>query len=140
MEIQHVILADYADIVSRKLYLMGGGWDTYRARETPVRMRLALAVGLLLDWDETDRQVPVTMLIEDDDGKQLARIEGATQVSRPAGLPEGSRQLAQLAANAGILVPRFGGYRVRIEAGQGDARVTKSVPFRVIQVAQGPVS
>jgi hypothetical protein len=30
-----VIIADYADIVNGKLYLMGGGWDTFYAKEAP---------------------------------------------------------------------------------------------------------
>lgn len=95
MDIQHVLVADYAEIVNGKLYLMGGGWDTYYAREIPVQMRVAVTIGVSIEWEETNQRIPVYAYLEDDDGTQLARIEASMQVGRPAELTAGSRQLSQ---------------------------------------------
>jgi hypothetical protein len=133
MEIQYALIADHAEIVNGKLYLMGGGWDHYNAREAPVQMRIAVAVGVRVGWEETNLRHPIDVFIEDDDGKELARVNGGMQVGRPTNLPPGSSQLSQLAVNLPLRVDTFGGYRVRVVAGEGDGARTSLVPFRVAQ-------
>jgi hypothetical protein len=133
VDIQHVIIADYADIVNGKLYLMGGGWDTFYAKEAPSQVRLSIAVGVLVEWEETNLPLIVNLFVEDDDGKQMAKIEGKMQVGRPAALPPGSRQLSQMAANITMNLPTFGGYRIRVDAGTGDAAAERTVPFRMLE-------
>lgn len=131
MEIQYLIVGDYAEIVNGKLYLMGGGWDRFDAREVPVNLRLAVAAGVRIGWEETNVAHTVVIYVEDDDGHELARIDGTMQVGRPANLPPGSTQLSQLAANLPLRADQFGGYRVRMVAGQGDAAHEATVPFRI---------
>ena len=41
MDIDYAIIADYAEVVGSKLYLMGGGWDTSTMPEVPFQLRLA---------------------------------------------------------------------------------------------------
>lgn len=135
MHIQHALVADYAEIVNGKLYLMGGAWDTINLREVPGAIRMAIAIGLQLDWEETNQAIPVVVYVEDDDARELARIEGKVQVGRPASLPPGSRQLSQMAVNLGFTVPAFGGYRVRVLAGAGESVQESIAPFRVAQRA-----
>lgn len=135
MDIEHVMLADYAEIVGGKLYLMGGGWDTNTVNELPAALRLAVALGLRIEWDETDLLIPVLIRIEDDDGREYLRMEGSIQTTRPADLPDGATQLSQLAANLPLTVPAAGGYNVRVLAGSGDAEVQRSLPFRVFKRA-----
>lgn len=133
MDIQHILIADYADIVNGKLYLMGGGWDTFYAREVPVQVRMGIAIGVRIDWDETNQRIPVHVYVEDDDAAQLARIEGAMQVGRPAQLLPGSRQLSQMAVNLNINLNQYGGYRVRAIAGEGEAAKESTIAFRVME-------
>lgn len=135
MRIQHALIADYAEIVNGKLYVMGGAWDIMHLREAPGAIRMAIAVGLQVDWEETNQSIPIIVYVEDDDARELARIEGQVQVGRPAALPPGSRQMAQMAVNLAINAPAFGGYRVRVLAGSGDSRVETISPFRVAQRA-----
>lgn len=133
MHIQHALIADYAEIVNGKLYLMGGGWDTISLREVPGAIRMAIAVGIQVDWEETNQVIPVVVHVEDDDAGELARIEGKVQVGRPASLPPGSRQISQMAVNLGFTVPSFGGYRVRVIAGAGGGIQESIAPFRVAE-------
>lgn len=136
MDIQHTLMADYAEIVNGKLYVMGGGWDTYYAKEVPAQVRLAVAVGVSVEWEETNQPIPVHIYVEDDDAQQLARIEAKMQVGRPANLQAGSRQLSQMAANLTLNVKAFGGYRVRTIAGEGPAQKESNLTFRIAKRAQ----
>lgn len=133
MEIQHTLISDHAEIVNGKLYLMGGGWDTYYAREVPTQIRVAVAVGISIEWDETNETIPVHVYVEDDDAQQLARIQGTMQVGRPPNLRPGSRQLSQLAANLNLNVKQHGGFRVRTVAGEGERQKESSIAFRVVE-------
>ncbi len=133
MPLEFAILADHAEIVNGKLYLMGGGWDTYSAAGAPLHLSLAVALGVRVGWEETNRPVPVTIRIEDDDGKELIRADGTLNVGRPPHLPPGSAQLAQMAATLPVTFAAFGGYRVRIVAGAGGEIDEVSIPFRVVQ-------
>jgi hypothetical protein len=136
MHIQHALIADHADIVNGKLYLMGGGWDVYQASELPATIRMSITVGVRIGWEETNKRHPVNVFIEDDDGRVLAKIEGAMQVGRPANLPAGGSQLSQMAANLPLTVDRHGGYRVRVVAGEEGSQEEATVPFRVVPRGQ----
>ena len=131
MDIAHALLADYAEIVNGKLYLMGGGWDRWFAPAVPVQVRLAIAVGVRVGWEETNKTIPIRMWVEDDDGAELVRIEGQVNVGRPPGLPPGSDQLSQMAANVPLNIPHHGGFRVRIVAGEDEGAIERRLAFRV---------
>lgn len=133
MEIQYALIADHAEIVNGKLYLMGGGWDRFHAREAPLNLPMAVAAGFRIGWEETNVRHTVTITIEDDDGKELARVNGTIQVGRPASLPAGSTQLSQLAVNLPLRVEAFGGFRVKILAGEGESARESTVPFQVAE-------
>lgn len=132
MDIEYALIADYAEMVGGKLYLMGGGWDTFTQAEVPAQLRLSLAIGVRVGWEETNNDFPVRVLIEDDDGHELVRIEASMNVGRPPTVPPGSRQLAQLAANVPLTVTQHGGYRIVIRAGADEAATSERIlPFRV---------
>ena len=131
MNIEHALIADYAEVVSGKLYLMGGGWDTTHAAQVPATIRLAVAIGVRIDWGEANREFPVLVAVEDDDGHELVRIQGAVSTTRAPNAVPGSPQLAQIAANVTIALPAFGGYRVHISVGADDAVCQCNLPFRL---------
>ena len=136
MDIEYALIADYAEIVAGKLYVMGGGWDNTTAPEAPAGIRMAVAVGVRLGWEETNTAIPVEMTVHDDDAQELVRVNGSVQVGRPAELTPGSTQLAQIAISLQLTLPTFGGYRVRVVAGPGD--VSRSLPFRLTRRAVSP--
>lgn len=133
MRIEYALLADYADLAGGKLYLMGGGWDTYHAAQAPFQLRIAVALGVRVGWEETNQPVPVRVVIEDDDGNEIVRMDGTLNVGRPPHLPPGTAQLAQMAANLPANIPAFGGYRVRATAGEGDGSDQVTIAFRALQ-------
>jgi hypothetical protein len=133
MQFDFVILADYAEIANGKLYLMGGGWDTFTAPQAPVAIRLAVAVGVRIGWEETNRPTPVVIAVVDDDGREYIKVQGELRVGRPPQLAPGSGQLASLAANLPLTVQKFGGYSIDVIAGPPGEEVHRSVPFRIQQ-------
>ncbi len=133
MQIDYVLIADYAEIVAGKLYLMGGGWDVFRAQAVPVPVRMAVALGVRVGWEETNQPRPVQVVVDHEDGAELARIDGAVNVGRPAHLVPGSSQLTQMAANLSLNLSQFGGYRVRASGGP-DKEVSLILPFRLVKV------
>ena len=135
MEIDYAILADHADVVGNKLYLMGGGWDWTAAPEAPAPVRIAIACGVRIGWEETNVPIPVLITIEDDDAQETMRFVAEVNVGRPPNLPAGTAQLSQMAVNIQVSMPRFGGYRVVITAGPGEAAVRKMLPFRLVRRA-----
>lgn len=138
MEIDYAILAEHAEVTGHKLYLMGGGWDTMSVPEAPATVRIGLAVGVRVDWDETNVPVPLLVRIEDEDGQEIVRIDGQMNVGRPPHLLAGSSQLSQMVFAVNLQLPRFGGYRVAITAGAGEAEARKALPFRLAQAPAQP--
>ncbi len=133
MDLDFALVADYAEVIAGKLYLMGGGWDTLHVPNVPAAVRFAVALGVRIEWEETNRQVPIRVTVEDDDGAPYARAEGSVSVGRPPDLPPGSPQVAKLALVLGVSLPQYGGYRVLVTAGEGETERTRSLPFRLVR-------
>ena len=130
MNIEWLILADSAQIVGNKLYLLGGGWDVLTvASAFPVQQRCAVAASYRVPWNETNERHNVEIEIGDDDGQVLAKVGGQVEVGRPAGIAPGTDQRAQIAAEISLNLEKEGAYAViaRIEGAE-----VQRFPFRVI--------
>lgn len=138
MEIDYAILAEHAEVTGHKLYLMGGGWDTMHVPEAPATVRLGVAVGVRVEWDETNVPNPLVLRVEDEDGQQIVRLDGQINVGRPPHLLAGSSQLSQMVFGMNVQLPRFGGYRIAIVAGTGEFEARKALPFRLAKAQAQP--
>lgn len=136
VQVEWLILADSAQVVGNKLYLLGGGWDVLTIlTEFPAKQHCAIAASFKVPWTETNQPHDAEMWIEDEDGKELLKVTGQVEVGRPAGIPVGQVQRAQIAADALLEFTRPGTYviKARINGQEGPR-----VPFRVVR-AQGLV-
>lgn len=90
-EIDSFFLADAAEAINGKLYVMGGGFDTMIAPAGfPHQVRVSLAAILRVPWDHTNRRLPLKAYIETTDGEEVAGIlEGEAEAGRPAGVARG---------------------------------------------------
>ncbi|MEO8540171.1 MAG: hypothetical protein ABI577_10565 [bacterium] len=131
MEIDYLLLAEHSEVTGGKLYLMGGGWDTMNVAEAPASVRVTLAAGVRVDWDETNVPVPLIVRVDDDDAQEVFRLEGQMNVGRPPHLPAGSSQLSQMTFALALKLPKFGGYRVSLSAGLNERQVRRAIPFRL---------
>jgi hypothetical protein len=133
MKTEWLILADSAQIVGGKLYLLGGGWDTLTVSSPfPVSRRCAVAASFSVPWNETNEKQNVEIEIVSEDGKELARMTGEIEVGRPAGTLPGSQQRAQLAADMMLEFKEAGLFAIVARvAGEEQARTS----FRVTNSA-----
>jgi hypothetical protein len=135
MEIEFLIIADAVEAANGKLYMIGGAWDRWTSHSYPSPMRLGIAIGLLVPWDETNQRHRISVSIVDADGKAVVpQIEAGVEVGRPPGMRLGSAQRAVLAINAGFPLPNPGRYEVRVAAPN---EIEKKVTFDAVLAGQG---
>ncbi len=131
LTIEYLLLCDAAQVVSAKLYVMGGGWDRVQLPSYPATLPVSLAVGVRVEWTETNRRhrLVVRGMSEDAD-RELFRAEGEFEVGRPPGTPHGMGQLFQVAMNVPLQLPEPGSYT--IEASVDEGAGVRSFPFLAV--------
>ena len=134
MEIDYLLVAEHAEVNGAKLYLMGGGWDTMNVPDIPANIRIMVAAGVRVEWDETNVPVPLTLRIDDDDAQEVFRLNGQMNVGRPPQLLSGTSQLSQMTFAVQTQLKRAGGYRITLAAGAEEHGVRRSIPFRLVKV------
>jgi hypothetical protein len=119
MELEWLILADYAQVVGNKLYLMGGGWDVLTVSTAfPVVQRCAVAASFKVPWNETNERQEIEISILSDDGDSIATVRGQVEVGRPAGILPGTDQRTQIAADLGLNLGKAGTYCIVARIGE----------------------
>lgn len=129
MDVEWIILAEAAEVVNNKLYLIGGGWDSLTLNAPPpVAHSCAVAVAFSVPWNETNQQHNIEIAIEDQDGDNLVNVEGRVEVGRPPGIPLGKAQRVQMAIKLALTLESLGTHVVvaRVE-GQEKRRVDFNV-------------
>lgn len=113
MEIEWLILADYAEIINSKLYLQGGGWDRLTVNTGfPHKRSVGVATSVRVPWGDTNTEGSLRVELADQDGEELGHFEGRFRVGRPADLPEGTDQRVQIAGGFNIELKEPGIYVV----------------------------
>lgn len=131
IEIDWLMLADYATVVGNKLYVQGGGWDVLTVNSGfPVQQMCGITVSFAVPWDATNRRHTAEIRVEDADGKEVAKIGGQFEVGRPAGLPAGLTQRTQIAANLPLQFSEAGTY---VLVGIVNGEVLRRVQFNVVK-------
>ena len=132
MSVEWLILADAAEVVGEKLYLLGGGWDRLTvSKPPPVPHQMAVAASFRVPWNETNQKHRFELEICDVDGISLFKFGGGFEVGRPAGLPQGQSQRTQIAVSMGVVFNKLGGY-VIIGRVDDHAETEARFPFSVV--------
>jgi len=130
VKVEWLILADYAEIIGGKLYLMGGGWDRLTVNSGfPFPKPIGLAAAFRVPWNETNQPQNVEIEIQTDDGDSVGKVGAQFEVGRPPGMKAGQDQRFQLAANLSLPLARPGTYVIvaRVEGQEAER-----VPFNVM--------
>ena len=134
MDVEWLILADFAQVVGNKVYVMGGGWDTFWVHTGfPIQHRFSVAVAFSVPWNETNQSHPFEIEIADEDGNTHQKIGGQLEIGRPAGIPPGQTQRAQAAAHVIMEAKKPGNYVIIANV---DGQEGRRIPFRI---ATGPL-
>ena len=111
MKLEWLILGDFATMAGGKLFLQGGGWDRFTAPgPLPQNIALGIAASVRVPWNETNQTGHLQVEVQFEDGQQLAKIDSEFKVGRPAEIPEGMDQRAQIAGTFHTKIEKFGSY------------------------------
>ncbi len=138
----NLILADSAQAVGGKLYLLGGGWTLTGPDPSPS----AIAVLVEIPWDEANRvfNFKLSLFTGDDQavivptpvGDRPVEIEGQFEAGRPPGLKPGTPLMIPLVVNlAPLPLPPDGLYVWKLEI-NGRSEEDWQLAFRTRPAAQ----
>jgi hypothetical protein len=135
-----LMLADSAQAVQGKLFVLGGGWNMRSAQPTPC----AIAAVVSVPWTETNRRHALEFSLLDGNGRPVSPAEGAPaltigtefEVGRGPGLPPGIRLNVPIAINMGPLQLAPGQYEWRVTL-DGRGRDDWRLPFTVLAQVPG---
>lgn len=128
-----MLLADAAQAIQGKLYVLGGGWSMTGPQPTPS----ALAIKFEVPWEAANRKHKVRIEMLDSDGQpvlvpgpeqpQPMLIQADLEVGRPPGLSPGTPLDSTFAINIGPIPLQPGRYEWRCTV--IEANVSQSCAF-----------
>jgi hypothetical protein len=102
-----MLLADAAQAVEGKLFVLGGGWSVTGPQPVPS----GIAIKIEVPWNDANRNHSWELVLTDADGRpveaptpagvQQVRVNGNFEVGRPPGVMEGTPLDGPLAINFG---------------------------------------
>jgi hypothetical protein len=138
MQLDLFMLARHAEAQGDLLNILGGGWDSITITEKPEGLpddTVALLGGSLVtrvlfhQITETDRDHRFSITLVDEDGAQVARLDGTFPVARAENIPVGWPQNVNIVLPLSIPLPRFGAFTFALEV---DGHHLGERAFRVI--------
>lgn len=124
IEIDFVILGDYAQAAGGKLNLIGGGWNIHNATQYPSGVQFGIGIGILVPWALTNRPHKFELVIKASEGADLLKAEGGFEVGRKAGIPPGMAQRVLLGISGQLQVNSPGTYEIIVTSGQASKRIS----------------
>ena len=131
LEIDLLFVADRAEVINGKLYVMGGAWDQFMVADFHAPIRMSIAVAVLVPWQATNQHHELVLRIQDADARDLASIPSTIVLGRPPHLEVGTIQRVSLAVPD--LVLRLPGPGVYVVAAWLNQVERRRVTFRAIQ-------
>lgn len=139
-----MLLADAAQAVNGKLYILGGGWSVTGPQPTPS----AIALKIEVPWDRANQRHDLQIALLDSDGHpvqvptpsgdQPLELKSQFEVGRPAGLLQGTPLDVTLAVTLGPLPLRPGQRYVWRCSINGDTDEDWQVAFSTREQQQQP--
>ena len=131
--LEWLILADAAQVVSNKLYMIGGGWDVLTVNSGfPADHPMAVAASFTVPWSDTNQKHSTDIEIFDEDRNAvMANVTAEFEVGRAPGIPPGLAQRTQLAVTLGLRIEHAGQYTIRSRV-NGEEQPRRAC-FRVLE-------
>jgi hypothetical protein len=111
IQIRVMLLADSAQAVGGKLYVLGGGFDRINMPTVPFNHRFDLAMLIEVPWVATNQPFQVVVDMRDADGELMGyRAEATMETGRPPGIRQGTSLTVPVAVPVVAEFPRPGRY------------------------------
>lgn len=136
MHLSTFLLADHAEAVNGKLYVIGGGFNRIGAGQFPaVHPHLSVGAVIHVPWEATNEPHVLELRLIDADGAPIIPepIRASFEAGRPPGLRTGDEQLAVMVFNLnGLQFAEAGTYEFHLLVDDADmGRLT----FAVVEAA-----
>ncbi|HLI80842.1 MAG TPA: hypothetical protein VKV03_12720 [Candidatus Binataceae bacterium] len=131
MKIDYALLADAAQAVGGKMFILGGGWNIFRSANFPAPVQLAIAIGIGFAGDEIGIRYPVKIVIADETGVPVVpEMNGQIETGQlTPDLPKGLAVKIPMAWNVSFAVPRAGRYTIVVTVGSSQADLSFDAIF-----------
>lgn len=133
--VEFFILADRAEAVNGKLYIMGGAWDRQFVVDFKQPVFVSFAIGIRVPWNATNQDHKLRLTIESADGKPVEGflLEAGFVAGRPPWAKQGESQRALLAIPVvPVMFPGPGSYLAKANV---DDSIDSSIEFQMMSVS-----
>ncbi len=138
VEVDFMLLADRAEVLNGKLYMMGGAWDRRYINDINAPVDLSIVIGVLVPWNLTNEPHSLDIRIDDEDGNTIPPGAKATlNVGRPIQATKGQSFRATAVINNRWTFPRLGAYSLVASIAGHDA---KRVTFYAVEPRTSPTA
>jgi hypothetical protein len=111
MRLDFLLLADRAEAIGGKLYMIGGGFDRVGVPTFPASANFDVALGAMVDYLETNEPHTFELRLENvDNAVVLGPIGGQVEVGRPPGMKPGQSQRVMIVIRGPFPIPGPGEY------------------------------
>jgi hypothetical protein len=138
LQIDFMVLADGAQAVGGKLYMLGGGWTHLFVPQFPgpPQAPFAIALGISVPYNLTNRRFNFTLELTNADDERVGEVLTAEfEQGRPPGLRPGTSQPILLAINFSADFPAPGRYTFKATL---DGELMRQIPFEVLAQTPAP--
>ena len=123
--IEFLMLSDHAEVVSGKLYMMGGGYDRRYISDIKAPVALRTVVSVLVPWNLTNQTHSVKLRLETEDGDTLGQeVQGNLNVGRSVQAISGQMFRVMAVINFTLTLPQLGAYRIIATLDNGESKAT----------------
>src|ERR1700751_5690452 len=142
MKIEYALLADAAQAVGGKDFVLGGGWNLFRSASYPAPVQFWDGIGLVFGIDEVERKYPLNVAIADESGVPIVpEMKGQVETGQPApDVPKTASIKIPAAININMSLPHPGTYGIVVTAGTSTAQLSFEAIFAGQKVEFAPES
>src|SRR5687768_8762945 len=134
-EVDFLLLADRAEAISGKLYMLGGAWERIGVVDFAQALSISVAIGILVPWSATNQNHTMALEIRDADGQPVQfKVEATFVAGRPPFLNGETQRIMMAIPGASVLLPGPGSY---ILAAAIDGVEAKVVRFSAVHTQPG---
>lgn len=133
MKPEWILLADRAEVINDKFYLLGGGWQTLTINQPlPIVYPFGIATAFAVDADDVGELFDISVGVSGPGEEVLAGAEAQIEIGRVPGVPVGPLPSTNLALNVVLRIERIGTHTVSVRVDDGvEAK-------RLFHVIEGP--
>ena len=137
MRVKYLLLAEHAEAINNKHYIMGGGLFRIAGPEFPlVQPSLSVAAAIDIPYEDTVEQHSIAIDIVDGDERSVLPQPFSTkfETGRPPGMRHGDSQVAMMVINfANVQFSSEGRYWVKLEI-DGSEMVREPLTLQHVQM------